>query len=184
MSGSTDLAQVPAYAVTALALAAAWTDARTARIPNRLTFSALLAGFTFQLGWRGGEGAQLALTGIGIALLLTGWAYAVKALGAGDVKLLMAIGAWLSPRLTAEVILLSLGVGAAMAVVQLALKGRLSSFIQRAALLAMSWMFKELKAARPAMDSKLKLPFGVAIGAAAVLTVWARPEQGWGFIPW
>jgi prepilin peptidase CpaA len=78
----------------ACALLAAFTDVRSGRIPNRLTYGALLAGLvvrTYLGGWGGLiEGLLAALICGGIFLLL----FIVGGMGAGDVKLMAAIGCW------------------------------------------------------------------------------------------
>jgi prepilin peptidase CpaA len=99
---------------------AAWTDTRTAKIPNRLNLVILGLGLlanTIRGGWLGalekpvwqfGDGPVLgALDGLLFALLGFLVAFAVMFLmwifglcGGGDVKLLAAIGAWTGFALT------------------------------------------------------------------------------------
>lgn len=77
----------------AVLLAAAWFDWRSRKIPNLLTFPAIVAGLSVQ--WLGGTG-WLALTGLAGAFVLTVVPVALKGMGMGDQKLLMAVGAWSS----------------------------------------------------------------------------------------
>lgn len=80
-----------------LSLVMAGWDFRTRRIPNFLTFGGALAGIIFQtllFGWSG-LGQSLAGLALGLALLLL--PYVLGGLGAGDVKALAALGAWLGP---------------------------------------------------------------------------------------
>jgi len=93
--------------VTALSLAegaalltgvlACITDLAWRRIPNLLTFGSAAAGFAWHLSAGGLSGFGVALTGwaAGVAILLP--LYLLRSLGAGDVKLLGAFGAWLGP---------------------------------------------------------------------------------------
>jgi len=79
-----------------LVLAAAW-DIKTHRIPNWLSLSGVLLGLAHHAWQGGGPGLLYALAGVsvaGLALL----PYAVRGLGAGDVKLLGAVGAWMGPQ--------------------------------------------------------------------------------------
>jgi prepilin peptidase CpaA len=72
-------------------------DVRTRRIPNFLTFGgagAALAYHTWAGGWAGLAGSAEGWA-VGIALFLP--MFLLRGLGAGDVKLLGAVGAWLGP---------------------------------------------------------------------------------------
>ena len=76
----------------ALAVAAAVLDVQQSRIPNWLTCPGMVFGIALRgllLGWKGVSGALAGcLLAGGIFLLF----YAVRAMGAGDVKLAAAIG--------------------------------------------------------------------------------------------
>ena len=89
-----------------LSIVMAVGDWRTRRIPNFLTFGGALAGVVFQTTVMGWNGLLQALTGmlLGLALLLL--PYILGGMGAGDVKALAALGAWLGPRAIFSVFLL------------------------------------------------------------------------------
>jgi len=70
---------------------AAWFDWRHRKIPNTLTFSAIVLGFCYQ--WHTGS-LWTSLSGVMGAFLLAAIPVASKGMGMGDLKLLMAIGAW------------------------------------------------------------------------------------------
>lgn len=90
-----------------LLLAAVWEDVRYQRIPNRLVFwgaglGVLLnvfwpqgAGFVSQLP--GGLGFVSAVAGLAIGLAALLPMYLLRAMGAGDVKLMAMVGAFLGP---------------------------------------------------------------------------------------
>ena len=84
-------------ALAALLMTAIWTDLRASRIPNWLTFSAM--GFALVVhAWVGGlHGAIFGLTGLGTGLGLFLILYASGSVGAGDVKLMAAVGALVGP---------------------------------------------------------------------------------------
>jgi prepilin peptidase CpaA len=71
-------------------------DIRRRRIPNLLTLSALCIGLVVAGTESGLAGMIIASEGIAMAFLAV-IAYAVRLLGAGDVKLLMAVGAFTGP---------------------------------------------------------------------------------------
>ncbi|MBI2909611.1 MAG: prepilin peptidase [Chloroflexi bacterium] len=80
-------------ALVALVFGALYTDVRSRRIPNWQTVPAIGIGIALNAVYAGQAGILSSLTGglIGAALLLL--PYLLGGMGAGDVKLLMAIGA-------------------------------------------------------------------------------------------
>ena len=76
---------------------AAWIDLRSGRIPNALSLAGAMLGLIIhlELGGLGGLLHSLAGLGLGLALMLPG--YLVRSTGAGDVKLMAAVGALLGP---------------------------------------------------------------------------------------
>lgn len=73
-------------------------DLRTHRIPNALTAGAAVAGFAWNLWATGSSGALASCGGLlsGLAVLLP--FYLAGGLGAGDVKAMAAVGAFLGPK--------------------------------------------------------------------------------------
>ncbi len=90
------------YLVVPLFLACwmAWGDARTRRIPNYLTLVTALSGLGFQLGSYGWSGLGQGLLGLVVGFALMILFYLHGGMGAGDVKALAALGAWLGPLAT------------------------------------------------------------------------------------
>ncbi len=72
---------------------AAWNDARTYRIPNVLVGAIVIAGLVFSVG-AGFSGFSAALAGVAIGLMAFLPLYLFSFVGAGDVKLLAATGAF------------------------------------------------------------------------------------------
>jgi len=76
---------------------ATFTDLRSHRIPNWLVLPFLVAGFAVS-GWlHGWQGIVQSLEGAGLALVIYGFLFWMGGMGAGDVKLCIAIGAWIGP---------------------------------------------------------------------------------------
>jgi prepilin peptidase CpaA len=100
-------------------LSAGWLDLRSRRIPNWLTVSGFFVGIgvnVWRLGWHGGlfsiEGAAL-----GLALLLP--LVLLRALGAGDWKLMGAAGAFVGPIMLLFVLLASFMIAAFMGTIRM-----------------------------------------------------------------
>jgi prepilin peptidase CpaA len=158
-----------------LMCAALWSDARDRRLPNRLMLATLLAGLVTRIGmgpWGVVSGLEAVLLGaaLGVPLFLLG------AIGGGDVKLVAAAGAFLGPR----ELLWALLLGGALS---LLLVGE--EIVRRNVALPVLFRTKDLathlltlgrKGVRPLPDAPgaVKVPYGVAIAAGAVLA-WFLP---------
>jgi prepilin peptidase CpaA len=80
-----------------LVILAAGFDIRYRRIPNWLVFIGMLLGLAMNLFLFGWAGLQLSLIGVGLAFLIYFPMFVLRGMGAGDVKLMMAIGALVGP---------------------------------------------------------------------------------------
>jgi prepilin peptidase CpaA len=97
------MTQVPAavvWFVSVVLVEAAIIDGRQLRVPNWLTFHFVAGGLIFA-GFAGGREMLLwSLAGMGVGLISLLPLYAIGGMGAGDVKLMAGLGAWIGPSLT------------------------------------------------------------------------------------
>lgn len=103
--------------VFTIALIATVTDLRCRRIPNALTFTGALLGFVYSFATDGGAGAVASLEGWALGLVLWLPFYALGGMGAGDVKLLACVGAWMGPAGVVRVAIYASLAGGALALV-------------------------------------------------------------------
>lgn len=75
----------------------AWGDVRTRRIPNYLTLGTALSGLAFNFMFHGGAGLLDGFLGMVLGFGFLIFIYIWGGMGAGDVKALAALGAWLGP---------------------------------------------------------------------------------------
>src|SRR5579863_1987273 len=109
------------------ALYAGWLDLLTRRIPNRLTVSGFFMGLAANSILGGWYGAKGSLEGAGLALGLLLPLVLLRGLGAGDWKLMGAVGALMGMQPMLLVLLLSFLISAIMAVIQVLLTRRIKS---------------------------------------------------------
>jgi prepilin peptidase CpaA len=162
-----------------VAAIAAWTDARTGRIPNWLTVGALAVGLVAHgaAGWTGSgiRGALLGCTfaAVGalacsiVPLLLVWWG----AIGGGDLKLFAAIGAICLPMGGLEVETYAFVAAALIAPARLAYDGVLLQTLGRSLALAANPFRKaEQRHALPSeLTSWVRLGPAILLGALLAL---------------
>ncbi len=162
-----------AAAVIALVTMAAQADVRTRTIPNRLTFPALLLGVAMHTVLAGTEGLRSSLAGLALAggVLLPGWLFGW--MGAGDVKLMAAVGAWLAWPQAVVAVLASLVMGGAISLVMAVRRGVLRQALTGAALIGASALART--GAGPALTTGVRFPFALAVFAGSTFALWFRP---------
>lgn len=101
--------------ILALLGTAVFIDLRSHRIPNILVATVLLLGLVAQITEQGFSGLFAALAGVGVGVLLLLPFYSNGSMGAGDVKLMGAVGALLGPLQALQAVLATLVFGGAMA---------------------------------------------------------------------
>jgi prepilin peptidase CpaA len=104
------------WLLSAVLVGAAVIDGWKLKVPNWLTFPLIAGGWVYStacFGWPG-LGWSVLGTAVGLALLLP--AYAIGGMGAGDVKLLAGVGAWVWGTVTFYAFCLSAVIGGVIAV--------------------------------------------------------------------
>jgi prepilin peptidase CpaA len=181
--------------ILALALTAAvWHDIKSRRIPNRLIVLGSLAAIALHVSVQpgsglfhahaGGLGLLHSLAGFGVGLLLLLPFYALKTLGAGDVKLLAMVGAFVGAKAVVGVALLTMLAGGVLAMVVALWSGQLSQVIKNVQRMLRVTASVGLAGighdANPALASA-KLPYAVAIACGTLGQLLLAGSDRWRF---
>lgn len=164
----------PVKLVTVLLIWAAYIDGKELRVPNWLTFPMVLTGIAYNSYAGGWEGFLMAFGGmwVGIATLLP--LRNVGGMGAGDVKLMAGIGAWLGVMITLNVFVATVIVGALMAVAMVAWTGEWNKHLGQFMLIWGEWTTirnpeKLAEIARERKPRMYLLPYGIPICVGAII---------------
>lgn len=103
--------------LSVLLISAAIFDLRSQKIPNILTYSSILITMTYHLIINGIEGLLFSAGGIGLGIGLLILPYLMGGMGAGDAKLMGAIGGMLGAKSVFYAFLLTAAVGGIYALV-------------------------------------------------------------------
>ena len=159
----------------------AWFDVISARIPNRVTYPAILAAlvvrFTF-LGWDGLLEGLLGMVLCGGAFFLL---FMIHAMGGGDVKLMAAVGAWVGYRNAGLALIVCALAGGLIALgYVIVLKRYRTTFSNLAAVIrfhATSGL-RQNPALNLSSANAVRMPYGLAIAAGAVGTLISTVWKG------
>jgi len=153
-----------------------FTDIATRRIPNWLTYSGVLVGIVghgLLQGWRGLLAAVAGGLIGGAAFLVF---YLVHAMGAGDVKLITAIGCLVGPTPAVQIVLASAIAGGIFALVLAVWRGKLRTLLAnvvdvvRFHAVAGAEVHPRLNLSNP---QAVRLPYAVAIAAGVLYSALA-----------
>jgi prepilin peptidase CpaA len=166
----------------AIVLAAAVYDVRFRRIPNWLNVTGVVLGlalnsFLYQgisPNVFGFAGLFFALKGLGLAFVVYVFLYALRAMGAGDVKLMAAVGAIVGWENWFGIFIVTAIIGGIISLILVTMRGRLQK-----TLFNVGFIISEMKSGRPAylkseeLDVRSKkalgLPHGAVIAVGCIL---------------
>lgn len=173
------------WLVTITLIVAAWIDGRQLKVPNWITFPMFFSGLIYHafaggLGYWDGGGFCGSLWSAGVGLLCLLPLYAVGGMGAGDVKLMAGMGAWLAnAEQTWEAFVVSVFVGAAMAIVMVWRSGKFQHHYGNFLTIANEWMTirnpRELaQIAAERKPTMHLLPYGIPICIGSIAYFFAE----------
>lgn len=179
------LTALPWVAVIGACLVATVTDLKSRRIPNALTFPLFFAGLVYAFtthGWMGGLNALGACLALALPFIVL---FACAGGGAGDAKLMGAIGCWLGLETGLSLLVAVCLTGVVMALIWATVKGHLRpvmNTLSNASIgllgpLTATGRLRDVPAFMPAAEAGLPMPYGPAILVGTLLTAL-------GVLPW
>lgn len=178
------------FLICLLSLALAY-DIAQRRIPNWLVLAGLVAGVSCSLlasqangihRLVGASGPGQSLLGALIGLLIMAPLYFLRAMGAGDVKLMAAVGAFLGPLPVVGAVLLTFVAGGVLslaAALTTRSLGRVFDNLRLIALVAVSGRATGLSLRD--VPTTGRLPYALAIAVGTGLQLWLAGHKGWPF---
>lgn len=158
-----------------LLLIAVWQDIRYYCIPNLLVFPGAAIGLllnTFLPQEMGGLGALPSLAGLGVGLVILLPLYILRAMGAGDIKLMAMIGTFVGPSSILMITVYVLLAGGILALSVALLRGRFSKLIDNLKFMLFLRLAgtstMSLPTTKTLDQSAGKLPYGAAIAAGTL----------------
>jgi len=168
------------FVLLGVLLAAAIYDVRFRRIPNWLTVTGAALGLllnAFLMGpaesWFSFAGVWFSLRGFGLAFAVYFLLFIIRAMGAGDVKLMAAVGAMVGWADWLGIFIITAVLGGFMALILIATKGRIQKTFWNVA-----FILTEMRSGRPAYlkreeldvrnPKSVGLPHGAVIGVGTV----------------
>lgn len=160
------------WLVSAVLVLAAAIDGPTRRVPNWLTFPFAVAGLAYSFV-PGGMGPLMSFAGLALGLVLLLVLYAIGGMGAGDVKLLAGVGAWVGPWLVVGAFAATALVGGVMGLVMMAWSGRFGEHWERMLTIGMEVVVvqdpvKLSEAAAKRKASMTLLPYAIPMAVGTI----------------
>lgn len=156
-------------AMGAVLLPAVATDLTARRIPNGLCLAGIAAALALHGFTSGSTGLITAMLGLLLAFGLTLPLWLLGWMGAGDVKLMSAVGSLVGHGLVLPVLLAVALTGGALAVVALLARKQINSAWQRLqAGLALSMISRRPMTLSPEVDHEIHLPYAIAIALGSI----------------
>ena len=166
---------VSALAASLLLLIAFIYDVRVMKIPNRLTATFVIAGIVYQLVMFGMSGGIHSVLGAAAGFMPLLVLYILKGIGAGDVKLFAALGAWIGAASVVQVLIYAILYAGAVGVILLFINGPFGRRFIRGIISVLTPTAGGKKEAIASWGKDgLRFPFMIAVVPAA-LTVWLLP---------
>lgn len=154
-------------------LIAVMTDLKSFKIPNWLTIPAMMTGLLGHAFINGLTGMVFSLKGLGLGLALFFVLYAMGGMGAGDVKLLAAVGSFIGAEDVLSAGLMAMFLGGLYAIAMMIFHMGMRGSLKQMGALLKSWisMPRTLDTSSPAQVQP-QLRYALVIGLGTLMSQW------------
>lgn len=163
---------------------ASWIDYSQRRVPNWLNASLIVLGFCVQSYFFGTSGLLSGLGGmaVGFGVLIIPWL--MHGMGAGDVKLMAAIGVWFGPWMTLVSFAVGAVIGGIIAVIMILAGNKARHAMANLGVIMVKCtnrqtMFSEFGSAKSFGETSSLLPYGVPLTIGSLLVLSGQVFGWW-----
>ena len=167
--------QWPVAILLTLLAIAAWIDSQQHRIPNIISLGGIVFGVMAHTWIDGYSGFLTGIAGVAVGMGIFLPFYLARGMGAGDVKLMGAVGAFLGPKHAFLASGLCLGAGGVLAVIILISRGGFKDlairYLSTFKCLITTGKLSHIPPEAGEVAS-VKFPYATAIGIGTLATLW------------
>ena len=152
-------------------------DVKSHRIPNWLVFSGALLGFAYHAFSPFGIGAMASAQGLAVGLAAFMPLYLIRAMGAGDVKLMAMVGAYLEPASAFGAVLTVFIAGGVLSMAAAIRNRALSRLVENLRFIMADMSMKMMVGGAAAQVDAVpvsagKLPYALAIATGTIMHIY------------
>ena len=168
------------YFLAGILIIAAIIDLYLRKIPNFLTFPTIIIALLYHSIYHGFSGLLYSVSGLLVGITSLGILYMFGAMGAGDVKLMGAVGAVLGPKNVLNAFIFTGIIGGMYAIAVILLRFEASKkLLKRTIATLKTLLFTGNIILIPAVEDEKppKLCYGIAIAIGALITIWLKASN-------
>ncbi|MFH2012303.1 MAG: prepilin peptidase [Pseudomonadota bacterium] len=162
--------------LTIILLIAAINDIRFQKIPNWLNYPTMIMAITYHTVMNGVGGLLFSVEGLGLGIAIWLLPYIMGGMGAGDAKLMGAVGALIGPKEVFIASLFTAVIGGIYALMMLVLHGYLREYTKRYGKMLKTFFLTREIVYLPPHEKKInpQLCYGIAIALGTLTSIFWR----------
>jgi prepilin peptidase CpaA len=165
------------YYLVLILIVCAVIDCYINKIPNLLTYPTIIFALAYNSFYHGIDGLLFSIAGLFLGIIILGILYIFGVMGAGDVKLMGAVGAVFGPKNALNAFIFTGIIGGIYAMIVLVFRYKTSRKLFNRTITMLKTLFVTGNfVSIPAAEEEkpAKLCYGIAIALGALITIWLR----------